>query len=708
MVRRPSSSRPRPQTMCDSVRLILQWLARLSAVLLVFTAGSLSAASADKRVALVIGNSAYQHSATLENPSNDAEDLANMLTRLGFEVILEKDLSKRGMEQAFSRFARLAQDADVAMFYYAGHAMQYNGNNYLVPIDAALQDEFSVEFEMARVSDVLNSLERARGVKILVLDACRNNPLAEQLARHAANRDAFASRGLARIDHPSGMLIAYATQAGQVAEDGRGRNSPFTSALIKRLPEPGIEIAQVFRRVAFDVNAQTQGRQLPDLSMSLLGEVYLSKPDKPQITTEAEAWQKIASSADRTDFEHFVTDFPDSPFAVVAKERIRILENTHKQEVELAVLQAAREQAAKEAAALQAERAAREEADKRQAALAQHGSEAGAGQQAGQVQAERDKTAKAEAERQQAALRQQAKDQAEADRRRVEQAAREQAAAQRQQAAQQAAREQAAQQQAALDEAALQKAVREKLEQDQTAAQAEEQAAREQAAAGSTAAAQDQTGVPQTPTALSHDASNSARSSSPPQAIAALPQPAEQLPSPQDLSRSIAHELRRVGCFQGAESEAWERGPRASLRRFLQRTKLSVSADKPNERALDILRLENGKVCLPQCKRGEVIVEGACVARTCAAGAVLSRSGHCVVIARDKPKEKNRQRLASPPLLNPSPARAPRVERETTRLSRPPGAAPQNACVKWCPGDNSPCDPPYFKIADGRCSDPIH
>src|SRR5262249_44491359 len=155
-----------------------------------------------------------------------------------------------------------------------------------------------------------------------VLDACRNNPLADQLSRRASNRDYFATRGLARIQHPSGMIVAYATQADQVADDGRGRNSPFTSALIKHIAEPGVEIAQIFRRVAVDVNNSTQGRQLPDLSMSLLGEVFLTKPEKPRLTIESEAWEKIAGSHDRADFDRFIRDFPDSPFVAVANEHI--------------------------------------------------------------------------------------------------------------------------------------------------------------------------------------------------------------------------------------------------------------------------------------------------------------------------------------------------------------------------------------------------
>ena len=151
----------------------------LSAILALLLLGS--TAHADKRVALVIGNSTYQNTATLANPANDSQDVAAALQKVGFNVLLEQNLDKPGMEDAVARFARLAQNADVALFYYAGHGMQYRGSNYLVPVDAKLEDEFKLTFELTRLDDVLFSLESARGVKILILDACRDNPLADHL-----------------------------------------------------------------------------------------------------------------------------------------------------------------------------------------------------------------------------------------------------------------------------------------------------------------------------------------------------------------------------------------------------------------------------------------------------------------------------------------------------------------------------------------------
>jgi len=184
------------------------------------------------------------------------------LKQVGFEVIFERDLDKRGMERAIARFARAAGNADAALFYYAGHGMQHRGLNYLMPTEAKLEDEFSLSFEMIRLDDVLAALHQARGVKILVLDACRNNPLADRLTRASTTRDFISTRGLAKLDASRGMVVAYATQADQVAIDGTGRNSPFTSSLVKQIKEPGLEIGTLFRRVAAEVNSLTGGRQL--------------------------------------------------------------------------------------------------------------------------------------------------------------------------------------------------------------------------------------------------------------------------------------------------------------------------------------------------------------------------------------------------------------------------------------------------------------
>lgn len=233
------------------------------------------AAPFGKRVALVIGNADYEHTPPLANPKNDAADMAKALERLGFEVIYEQDLNKQGMDDAFRRFAREVRGADAALFYYAGHAMQFEGVNYLMPVDAKLADQADVAYEMAKLDDVVADMGRMNGVRIAVLDACRNNPLEEQLKRSVATtRGVFMNRGLARIARPEGLIVAYATQSGNVAADGGGRNSPFTAALLQHIETPGLEVGPLFRRVMGSVKQATGGKQHPELSILFDSEFY--------------------------------------------------------------------------------------------------------------------------------------------------------------------------------------------------------------------------------------------------------------------------------------------------------------------------------------------------------------------------------------------------------------------------------------------------
>jgi uncharacterized caspase-like protein len=315
---------------------------------------SVIAAHAEKRVALVIGNATYKSTPALANPGNDAEDIATTLRRVGFTVALEQNLDKRGMERAIAQFGRDARDADAALFYYAGHGMQYRGLNYLMPVDAKLEDQFSLNSEMTRVDDVLSSLEQARGVKILVLDACRRNPLVDRMAGVATTRDFVPNRGLARLDATRGMVVAYATQPDQIAVDGTGRNSPFTAALVRQINEPGLEIGTLFRRVAADVNKATAGRQLPELSVSLLGEFYFTRAD-----SDVQAWSKVRGSQDPAQFRDFLSRYPSSPLAAEIRERLDAIERVDRERVD-------RERSEQER--LERERLAREQAERTQRA----------------------------------------------------------------------------------------------------------------------------------------------------------------------------------------------------------------------------------------------------------------------------------------------------------------------------------------------------
>jgi Caspase domain len=300
---------------------ISSWVAALCCTLLALLWAS--AAWAERRVALVVGNSQYKNSnLVLFNPKNDAEDVAASLRSLGFEVILRIDASRRDFDLAMTQFARVAAYADTALFYYAGHALQHQGQNYLMPTDAELEDEVSLRYEMVSLDDVRAGLERAGGVKIMILDACRNNPLLDRLKRRMTGmtRDAATVRGLARIAGAQGEVVAYATAADQVAADGSGRNSPFTAALLKRLAEAGLEIGTMFRRVAADVTERTKGQQHPELLISLISEYYLNQNDRP-------VWERIKDTADPAAFRDFIDRFPSSPRASDAQYRLQMLEH---------------------------------------------------------------------------------------------------------------------------------------------------------------------------------------------------------------------------------------------------------------------------------------------------------------------------------------------------------------------------------------------
>ncbi|MGY4598138.1 hypothetical protein ACVWXL_005884 [Bradyrhizobium sp. GM22.5] len=280
-------------------------------------------AAPERRVALVIGNSGYKDNTfALANPKNDAISVADVLKSLDFEVQLVTNVGKREMDGVLERFARLSSNADSALFFYAGHAIQYNGKNFLMPIDAQLEDEISIRYNLVSLDDVRSSLDGVSGVKIMILDACRNNPIIDRLNRMANNvtRGIPSTRGLARIDKTQGMVIAYATAPDDVALDGIATaHSPYTTALIKEMQEPGLEIAAMFRRVGRNVNDATGGRQRPETSISLLNEYYLNLSDR-------KIWESMRETADIPQILEFLRRYPNSTSVIDAKYRLDILE----------------------------------------------------------------------------------------------------------------------------------------------------------------------------------------------------------------------------------------------------------------------------------------------------------------------------------------------------------------------------------------------
>ncbi|CAG1010324.1 hypothetical protein RHIZO_03755 [Rhizobiaceae bacterium] len=219
-------------------------------------------ARAEGRVALVIGNGAYQEATSLANPVNDAADVAARLRGLGFKVIEAHDLEKRALERRIGEFADALAGADAGLFYYAGHGVQVDGRNYILPVDARLDGAVKLQLESVPIDQVLDIMEQQTRTSLVFLDACRNNPFARSGAK-GSDRAARALSGLAPFDAARGSFIAFSTAPGAVALDGSGRNSPFAAALIAHIDLPGQSINDLMIAVRRDVVAATGGQQRP-------------------------------------------------------------------------------------------------------------------------------------------------------------------------------------------------------------------------------------------------------------------------------------------------------------------------------------------------------------------------------------------------------------------------------------------------------------
>jgi uncharacterized caspase-like protein/peptidoglycan hydrolase-like protein with peptidoglycan-binding domain len=327
---------------------------RLAATVLLLIALLAGPAAAERRVALVIGNGAYTSVPTLANPRSDAEAMAAALRRVGFEVELGTDLDLQAMRRTVQAFARALEGADVALFFYAGHGMQVYGQNYLLPVDAVLETEADLDFAAFPARLVMSQMERWPSVKIVMLDACRDNPFETALSRSmGATRAASAlSRGLAPIETAGGTLLAYATDPGDVAADGEGRHSPFTAALLKHVETPGVEINTMLARVRADVYRSTGKQQRPWTETSLIGEFYMvPEAPEPPVTEammapsppappphsgldpraiELALWEAAQAGGTVADYQEYLRQYPDGIFAGIAQNRVLALQMAEK------------------------------------------------------------------------------------------------------------------------------------------------------------------------------------------------------------------------------------------------------------------------------------------------------------------------------------------------------------------------------------------
>jgi len=234
-----------------------------------------------RRIALIIGNSTYAGVPALKNPATDARAIADTLTGLGFEkVTLKLDMDRQATWAALAEFADDAARADWAVVYYAGHGIELDGQNYLIPVDAKLDSDRRVLFETVPLDHVVEATAGARKFRLVILDACRNNPFLQTMTRVASTRS--IGRGLSRVEPQGGVLVAYAAKAGEVALDGDTGNSPFVVALIEQLRQPGVEVGFLFRKVRDSVLDLTNGTQEPYTYGSLPGreELYFNPPSK--------------------------------------------------------------------------------------------------------------------------------------------------------------------------------------------------------------------------------------------------------------------------------------------------------------------------------------------------------------------------------------------------------------------------------------------
>ncbi len=296
------------------------------------------AAHAAARLALIIGNAHYLSAPTLSNPTNDAEDLSTALRSLGFEVIERSDATRAAMADAVREFSERLEGVDTALFFYAGHGVQVNGENYLVPIDAKINTPSDVRFGTINLNDIMGEMEGKGHAAIVLLDACRDNPFADAVAKSGRS---LGGRGLGRIDpNGAGMLVVYSTQPNNIALDGGGRNSPFTSALLASVQKPGLEVRQLVSKVRADVLTSTDGKQVPWDNSSLVGDVYLAAPP-PAVVATANAmpasiaapdtgtaellfWQSVAKADTKAMYEGYLHRYGENgQFAFIAHQRIQ-------------------------------------------------------------------------------------------------------------------------------------------------------------------------------------------------------------------------------------------------------------------------------------------------------------------------------------------------------------------------------------------------
>ena len=314
-----------------------------TALLMVTSCLAVTQAIAERRVALVVGNSQYAYASTIPNPHNDAEDIASALGEVGFEVTVGYDLDQVKFAVTVAQFARALEGADVGLFFYAGHGLQIDGKNYLVSTQAKLENTFLVSSETMELDNIVRMMESKAGISLIFLDACRNNPLADNLKRNiaAVNRALTVGRGLAPIAPGRDTLVAFSAASGEVAADGSGRNSPFAASLLQHLKQPGLEISVMLKEVTADVRQATNNVQRPQQFSDMSKTFYFVKAEQaaaaappvvppppaplpsPPVAlvdpVELAFWQSASGANECESIRAYLRQYPEGRFAALGR-----------------------------------------------------------------------------------------------------------------------------------------------------------------------------------------------------------------------------------------------------------------------------------------------------------------------------------------------------------------------------------------------------
>jgi uncharacterized caspase-like protein len=546
------------------------------------------AALADKRVALVIGNSNYQNVPALANPANDAAAITEMFRKASFDVVeSRRDLKYMEMRRALRDFTEKARGADIAVVYFAGHGLEVDGTNYIVPVDAVLERDSDVDDEAISLNRILLAADPATKLRLIILDACRDNPFAKKMKRSIASRS--LGRGLVGVEaNRPNTFIAFAAKEGSTASDGDGRNSPFSAALLRHLTTPGLDIRKAFGFVRDDVMSETGNQQEPYTTNSLGGNdvTLVPAPAAPPVASgntnaaDIRADYELAERVGtREAWDSFLAVNPSGYYADLAKAQ------RNKLAAEAARIAATEK--ARAAAAEQARLAAEGAKASEQANAAAQSKAAEEARLAAEKKKQLEDAKLAVAEEAKAAA--QAKADADAEKARL-----------------------AAERKKQADEAL-------------TAANARK-------AEEATIASAERSGT---------NADRPNKSADPAVASLTPPDARSEKPAAQDIPRLLQSELKRVGCKTGDIDGEWNASSRRALSLFNDSAGTKLDVKLASLDALDVVRSKTGRVCPLGCERGYRANGDQCVKITCDSDQVLGPNGTC------RPREAHAARAAT-------------------------------------------------------------